>query len=70
MFNSEDVKYLELTGPINLTNMATSESLCHIFHTELMVLLRMFDVLYYLSLYFCQTTYSNWRFLNLIRELS
>jgi hypothetical protein len=59
-----------LTEPISLANMETFGLLCHIFHTELMVLLRMFDILYYLSLFPYRMTYSNWRFLNLARGLS
>src|ERR1700733_571686 len=59
-----------LTGPINLANMETFGSLCHIFHTELMVLPRVFDALCYLGLFPCRMTYSNWRLLNLARGLS
>src|SRR5271169_7195190 len=59
-----------LTGPINLANMEMFGSLCHIFHTELMVLPREFGALCYLGLFLCRTTYSNWRLLNLARGLS
>jgi hypothetical protein len=59
-----------LIRPINLANMETFGLLCYIFHTELMVFLRVFDVLYCLSLFLYRMTYSNWRFLNLARGLS
>jgi hypothetical protein len=48
-----------LTESINLANMETFELLCHIFHTELIILLKVFDALYYLNLFPCRTTYSN-----------
>jgi hypothetical protein len=61
---------LVLIGPINLANIETFGLLCHIFYTELMVRSRVFDALYYLSLFSYRTTYSNWRLLNLARGLS
>jgi hypothetical protein len=48
-----------LTGPINLANIKTFGLLCYIFYTELMVLPRVFGVLYCLSLFFCRIIYSN-----------
>jgi hypothetical protein len=48
-----------LIGPINLANMETFRLLCHIFYTELMVLPKMFDVLYCLNLSLYRTTYNN-----------
>jgi hypothetical protein len=59
-----------LTELINLTNMETFGSLCHTFHIKLMVLPRVFDVLYCFNLSLYRTTYSNWRLLNLARGLS
>jgi hypothetical protein len=59
-----------LTKPINFVNMKIFGLLCHIFHTEFMVFLRVFDVLYYLNLFPCRMIYSNWRLLNLARRLS
>jgi hypothetical protein len=59
-----------LTGPINFTNIKAFGLLCHIFHTELMVLLRIFGVLCCLGLSFYRTTYNNWRLLNLTRGLN
>jgi hypothetical protein len=50
---------LALTKPINLANMETFGLLYYIFYTELMVLPKMFDALYYLSLFPYRITYSN-----------
>jgi hypothetical protein len=59
-----------LTKPINLINMETFGLLYHIFHTKLMVLLKVFGALYCFNLSFYWTTYSNWKFLNLARGLN
>lgn len=59
-----------LTRSISLINMETFGLLCHIFHTELIVLLRVFDVLYYLSLFPYRMIYNNQRLLNLVRKPS
>jgi hypothetical protein len=59
-----------LTGPINFINIKTFGLLCYIFYTKFIVRLKVFDALYYLNLFSYRTTYSNWRFLNLIRGLS
>jgi hypothetical protein len=40
-----------LTRPINFVNIETFELLCHIFYTELRILLKVFDALYYLGLF-------------------
>jgi hypothetical protein len=48
-----------LTKSINLVNIETFGLLYYIFHTELMVFPRVFDVLYYFNLFPCRTTYSN-----------
>jgi hypothetical protein len=59
-----------LTKPINFINMKTFGSLYYIFHTELIVFLKIFDALYYFSLFPCRIIYSNWRLLNLTRGLN
>jgi hypothetical protein len=48
-----------LTKPINLANMETFGLLYHIFHTEFMILLRIFDALYCFNLFLYRITYSN-----------
>jgi hypothetical protein len=48
-----------LTRPINFINMKTFGLLCHIFYTELIVLLKVFDVLCYLNLFLYRITYNN-----------
>jgi hypothetical protein len=48
-----------LTGPINFANMETFGLLYYIFHTELMVLLKVFGALYCLNLFLYRTIYSN-----------
>jgi hypothetical protein len=59
-----------LIGLINLANMKTFGLLCHTFHIELIILLRVFGALCYFGLFFCRMTYSNWRLLNLVYRLS
>jgi hypothetical protein len=48
-----------LIRPINFVNMKTFGLLYYIFHTELIVLLRIFGVLCYFSLFSCRITYNN-----------
>jgi hypothetical protein len=48
-----------LTRPINFVNIKTFGLLYHIFHTELIVFLKVFDVLYYFNLFPYRITYNN-----------
>src|SRR5271169_1865261 len=48
-----------LTEPINFINIEIFGLLCYIFHTKLIIFLKEFGALYYLSLFLCRTTYNN-----------